>query len=84
MATRKSTNTDGFKKSDGFVNLTVVIKTKSGEEIPLKAPVWGLDLDNPLHKKMLEHPAEAAAAIEVKSIAIHKAAVASDYKGVEF
>lgn len=84
MATRKTTNSTEFKKSDGFVNLTVVIKTKAGEEIPLKAPVWGLDMDNPLHAKILANPEAAAAAIEVKSVAIHKAAVAADFKKVEF
>jgi hypothetical protein len=84
MATRKTTTSDSFKKSDGFINLTVVIKFKDGSERSLKAPVWGLDAENPLHKLMLANPEKAAEAIEIRQISIHQATSEKDLKGLEF
>ena len=50
---------NGKKKSDGYINLKVVLTDASGVEHSIKAPMFGLDAENPLHAALIKDPSLA-------------------------
>ncbi len=59
QSTNQPTMNARNKKSDGYINLKVVLKDASGVEHALKAPMFGLDKSIPLHAAIIKNPALA-------------------------
>jgi hypothetical protein len=83
MQNRNNGNTQ--KKSDGFINLSVVFTDNAGREHNIKAPIFGLSDDDALHKALLDKPELAEhLTITVDSIRRAKGPVQADDLDLNF
>lgn len=72
MQARNNMNTQ--KKSDGFINLSVVFTDANGTEHQLKAPIFGLDANDAVHAALMQNP-DLAEHITITIDSIRKARV---------